>query len=360
MMILPLKCLLTGAILFVLFYFCSVPLERLLGWERPLLGERILFGFFAYFLLFEVIAVPLILLQKPFHLLCTVWIAVMAVVVVASLILVFRCGAGRVAILQVSVWDVVFLAAAAAFVILVMALSVFHKYIGWDPSYYLGTMNTTLTTDTMYVFDGADGTKEEVVNLRYALSAFYMQFTFWCRLLGIPVRVMAWWLVRPLCTALSGMIVYRMGMELADYSIRQASSLLILWLGVSLFWSGIHTTAYFMIVRGYEAKGYCSNVVIPMFLYGVLCLFRHWKPEGGSIADWRRLALVAWASVAVSMSAMALIPMGLAVMGMTMVLVSPGQWQQTLRHIIVCALPNICVVLLYLLHAKDVLVISVQ
>ncbi len=364
MIILPLKCLLVGILLMLLFYFCSILAEKLLGIEMTLFSERLLFGFFLYFLLFEIVSVPLILLQQPFHVLCAVWTMLIVVIAAAALFFLFRKGAGRIGFFSedISAWDVVLGLGAFGLVSMVTVLSVFHKYIGWDPSYYLGTMNTTLATDTMYLFDGADGTPEDVINLRYALSAFYMQFTYWCNMFQIPVRIAAWWLVRPLCSILSALIVYLIGMELTEKSSGKAFGFVILWVCVLLFWSDIHTTAYFMIIRGYEAKGYCSNVVIPMFLYGILCLFRKWQKgdRKKELMAWRKLALIAFSSVAISMSAMALVPMGLAVMGTTMLLVEPKRWADTMKKVLFCALPNLLVVMIYLLHAKDVLVVPVH
>jgi len=56
-------------------------------YESGHLGETVLFGFIAYYFLFELISVPMMVLGAKLHLLAWVWAAVVAVLVIASICL---------------------------------------------------------------------------------------------------------------------------------------------------------------------------------------------------------------------------------------------------------------------------------
>ncbi len=342
------RCAFALGILTVLFYFFSVPLEGIFHFKLQYLSERIIYGFFAYFFVFELAALPLIFLKQPFSLLTRVWTAAMLIVVIISLLFIFVKKCGRIILDPQGkpFFSVICILLAAGFVAALMILSVCEKYIGWDPSYYLGTMNTTLLTDTMYQYDGSDGTLEKTINLRYALSAFYMQFTVLCKLLSIPVRPMAWFVMRPLCVMLSGIGVYNIGRTVSGGRTYLSAQLVLIWSVISLFWSGLHTTAYFMLVRGYEAKGYCANVVIPMVLCSCIALLglraRDEKEQ------WKRLALVCWASVPVSMSSMAIVPSAVLILMLVLMLVDDKRLSNIIRAF-VCVLPNLLIIGVYLL-----------
>ena len=354
MQALAIKSCLTVLLLLFLFYVASILLEQVLGLSIKSLSERLVYGCFAYFLLFEIVTVPMILFKAPFHYLVSLWLVVIGVICVTAVLLELFGSCGRLAAQGGGLAGIALTAAAVLVVCGLAVSSAFQRYIAWDPGYYIGAMNTTLYTDTMYIYDGADGTPDTVINLRYALSAFYMQFTVWCRLLSIPARTMAWWVMRPLCVLLAGLSVYRIGAEVGREDSATASGLVLLWAGIDFFWTELHTTAYFLFVRGYEAKGYCANVVLPMVLCACIALLRHPLAENGEA--WKRLGVVSWASIAISMSSMAIVPACIAVL--TLVLLVQTGRVQALRNAFLCVLPNLCIVAIYLLFKLELINIA--
>ena len=60
-------------------------------YESGHLGETVLFGFIAYYFLFELISVPMMVLGAKLHLLAWVWAAVVAVLVIPS-VFIWECG----------------------------------------------------------------------------------------------------------------------------------------------------------------------------------------------------------------------------------------------------------------------------
>lgn len=363
------RCALMILLFLLFFYMASFVLEPVLKIKFKDISDRLVCGCFTCFIIFELISVPLILTSRPFHWLVTCWIAVIILwFVVIDSVLFVRFSCGRVSPGELGTASVIMIIIAACAAVFLAVISVCQRYIAWDPGFYIGTMNTTLYTDTMYLFDGADGTPEKYINLRYALSGFYMFFTIFCSLFSIPARTMAWFVMRPLCVLMSALCVYRLGMAIRTSQpvsrrsvifkdCRAFSALLVvLWAGVSFFWSGLHTTAYFMIVRGYEAKGWCANVVLPMVLCACIVLLYGQRVDKDEW--WKRLGLVCFASVPLSMSSMALVPACVAILVFTLLL-RYGQVKMTITRAVVCVLPNLMIMALYLASKLEVIKIGV-
>ena len=353
MTVVYIKAALVIILFLVLFYLASFILEPVLKLSFNDVSDRLVCGCLIYFFVFEIICVPMIMLKQPFHRLVIMWLVLLFLwFLVLNPLLVFKHGCGRISLQGINIISLIMITAATAAVVFLAAVSVCQRYTAWDPGYYIGTMNTTLFTDTMYLYDGADGTPEEYINLRYALSGFYMQFCIFCSILSIHARTMAWFIMRPLCVIMAGLCVYRLGCachnELWTGFIRKerrvfAAVFVVIWAGISLYWSGTHTTAYFMIVRGYEAKGWCANVVIAAVLCAAIMLFKRKNEEEW----WKRLSLACFASVPISMSSMALVPACVAIMALTLI-ARYGQLQKTLARATICVLPNVMIMAVYL------------
>ena len=357
----PLKCISLTAAFLLAFWLNSYVLEAVLRTSFSRIPERIFFGFFGYFFVFELLAVPMILMKKPFHLLVSVWPVAAAVIAAAGLIIfLYRLiryerqprAASSTEIRAATVAVIILVTAAAAF-------SAIQMYNGWDTSFYVGTMNNTLATDTMYLYDGDTGAVCKDIDFHYALSGFYMQFTVWAKWLGLAARTTAFWVIRPLCVILASMVVWMLGFSLFRKKRRLGAALVtVLWLLISFFWRNNFSTGEFLFVRGYEAKGYCANVVLPAALYAAtaILLALQDKNQEETANAWKKLLIVSWASVPVSMSAMVSLPAGIAILGI-IVIVRYGKPLSNIGRCLLCMLFNLLIIGVYILRLKNVLMI---
>lgn len=349
-------CMLLVGILLAAFWTWGMIPRVLLGVKYDTGLQQLLMGFFCYFLIFQCVAVPMVLLKQSVAALSIVWLVLFFVITVAAALPAYKehrgiCGFWRE---KVEWGTAIIVCAACLAVALAVLFSVVQEYNGWDCAFYIGTMNDALRTDHFYFFDGNTGEQMETLNLRYALSGYYVHFILWCRLLHIEARIMAFYVMRSLCVLLASAVVYLMGKRLFSDSPRKACCLLLLWLMIHLLWMEYHTTSYFLFARGYEAKGYCANVVLPMLLYGILGVFQERDIQN----SWKQLALVAWASVPVSMSALVTVPAALAVFGLAYMIRSRSFWP-VIGKCVLCVIPNLCYVLIYFLHVRGIIEIGV-
>lgn len=332
---------------------------------HPVLPERICIGFFLYFALFQIVAEILILTKQRLHVLGNIWLALLAVLLAGAAAVVIKNAkqdsSGRrqaASVLSIrpsrAVRLLSALMVAAVFCECVSAV-LMQRRIGWDFAYYIGNMTTSVATDTMYLYDGSSGLLRRHMEMRYALSSFYMNTAWISQMTGISALVLQKYMAGVLCVLLTNAVVYSFAMEVFQKDRRKTAVLVTITIVLTIFWDVYDTTAQFLMLRNYEAKAYCANVILPMVCY---LLYRIWK-DSADVRNWIELFLVSFASVAVSMSSLVLVPALIALMLLAHLLAG-RQWDAALiRRGIVCMMPNVCYFAVYFASVRGWLVVEV-
>ena len=320
-----LKCLViivVSCILYLLFGMLTKRLFRLtLG-----MGEIFLLGFFVYFGLFQVAALPLILSQQKLSLLAKIWVGIVGIVLLAwgwtqrREIRTFfqerkeRPGTAWHLKGGISVTSILI----AALLLLQLYYMLTSRYSGWDTAYYVGNMNTAVFTDTMYVFDGSSGLKASILNFRYCLSSFYMQGSVVCLLTKLPVLLYCRYVTPAVGWLVSNVIIWEIGRRtVGKREKKYAWWFLGAVCAVNFFFASTYTTSEFLLVRSLEAKSYCANIVIPMIFLIAIRLWERWREKD----YWIVLFCVTFACDAISFSSLMLVPVLLTVLCSAMLLV---------------------------------------
>lgn len=319
-------------------------------------GAAIVTGFFALFGLFQIIALPYIVLKKSLSELTMAWIVIFTVLVLVCSRwsrrefwkTLERCR-------KKSVWNVLLLAVVVLLIAVEIIMQIGHNYWGWDTAYYIGTVNTSVYTDTMYLYDGTTGLLEKKLHLRYALSSFYMLIAGFCKVFSLHPIICFRYIVGVGCILLANIIAFEIGKKLFPTEEEKQKVFLIVYIILNFLWVSNYSNAEFLLKRGYESKGYCANVIIPMIFYLGLLLLRSKKEK--RVRIWRVAFVVGFASVPVSMSALVIEPMMFFILAATCLLIDKD-WKSVGMGI-VCALPNIIYGIVYLLYVKDIFVIGV-
>lgn len=326
---------------------------------QPVLPEVICIGFFLYFAAFQIVALPMILTRQRLHTLGVVWILVLCVMIAAAVFFVYAGGRRHTArsgsFFSDKFTRLLFALMAAAVLCECASAVLMQRNIGWDFAYYIGNMTTSVATDTMYVYDGSSGLMRSHLDLRYALSAFYMNTACISQLTGISALVLQKYMMGVLCVLLTNAVVYSFAMEVFHNDRKKTAVLVTITIVLTIFWDVYDTTAQFLLLRNYEAKSYCANVVLPMVCY---LLYRIWKGSGER-KNWAELFLVAFASVAVSMSSLVLVPAMIGIMLLAQLLAEQKWDALLLRRGIYCMLPNVCYLVVYFASTRGWLVVEV-
>lgn len=319
-------------------------------------GKAVIVGFFALFGMFQFLALPFILLKQSLSNLTMAWGIVLTV-----LLLVFSRWSRR------EFWktlkkqekgsggNMLLCAVILILILLEIVMQINHNYWGWDTAYYIGTVNTSLHTDTMYLYDGTTGLLLHKMNLRYAFSSFYMLVAVSCKTFSLHPILAFRYISGIACILLANVIAYEMGRELFPKEMLKQKAFVIVYIILNFLWVSDYSNAEFLLKRGYESKGYCANVIVPTVVLLGLMILRRKKQERGRI--WWLMFVVCLASVPVSMSALALVPIMLFTIVATCFLLELD-WCSVGMGIL-CVLPNMAYAVVYFLYIRGMLVIGV-
>lgn len=334
----------------------------------PVVPEAVVLGFFGYFAVFQVIAEVLILTKQRLHVLSVIWMAVLAVLVAVALAVAVKdrnrnkrdkrsLGSAASVVKVRPEAGVRILAGILVAAVLCECASavLMQRNIGWDFAYYIGNMTTSVDTDTMFLYDGSSGVLRRTMELRYALSAFYMNTAWLSQVTGVSALVLQKYVAGVLCVLLTNAVVYSFAMKVFNRDFKKSAVLVTITIVMTICWDVYDTSGQFLILRGYEAKAYCANVVVPAVCY---LLYRIWT-DSGDKSSWARLFLAASASVAVSMSGIVLVPAMIVIMLLAHMAVEWKLDGNVIRRGICCLLPNVCYLAVYFCYTRGWLILEV-
>lgn len=325
-------------------------------------GMCLLTGVFCYHAVFQAAALPLIFLKAPLSYLTVLWgIVLAAAVTFWALLRKKRCGKIIPAPERPKARGWVCAALALA-VLLQMYYVISNDYLGWDTSYYVGTVATSVQRNSMYRFDGESGWRLYTLPMRYALSSFYMHAAVWCQALRLPAIDYTKIVQGGTLSVLANLVLFELGRfffsleRCRDFSERKreecAAAMVIAAVAVNFFYRSIYTTSDFLLNRALEAKGYCANFILPfLFLMGL----RMWRDCGDRTTRAMLLA-ASLGCVPLSMSALVTAPALIVIMTAPVLLRERSL--AMLRFCLACVLPNAVYLTVYLLSGRGLLVIQ--
>lgn len=355
--------------LFVMLVICGIwgySVSRMLKIHIPHLPLQILCGFFAYFIVAEVLILPVVFLHNSLKL-ATALIVIVTFVVTVTMLIAHRLGfLENVKRIHWNVWTILALIVAIGATV----IAVFQPYSGYDTAYYIGEMNAFLYYGQFWTRDAFSGMiATSTIPLHYALSCFYPLFSILAGIFHVEARLMALYTVRVQCVLLFSCVAYTWGYELfvkrsnSDakkntkggdllqnknlahrVNHNYACGFAIACLLLGMFALSDHSSAFMMMVRGYESKGYCAAVVAPMCTYALILLCKNLNDTSA----WRLLGLIAWASMPIAMSSMAVIPLAIGIIGLVL-MIANREFFSVFWKCFLCVLPNLCLMAWYML-----------
>lgn len=358
-------------IVFAIFLFFS--LIEMLGYvcecwikDHHKHHSRMLMGFFLYFCMFQLIYLPLLFLKMPLHVLQVVW----SIVCVLIIFLFFtalakkyhnlsdQSGAKTISsLIQKRIKDIKpdnrldFTFCLGVIMCLLLALQIYLSVIsgfnGWDTAYYISTVVQAVDTDTMYIFDGYSGVRDTVINIRYAMSSFYMHSALVADIFQVHGAIVCRFFNAVVCHLLSACVIYRIGKEIWQDK-KHACALVIFWILANLGISTMYLPSCFLYIRSYEAKTYCANIVLPVVILVMLQICKN----ADNKKKWLELMIINIASVAISSSCLLLVPF-LEGIWMIVYLVTTKRFAEIWKMVL-CLLPSIFYLGLYIIDRFDI------
>ncbi len=301
-------------------------------------------GYLLLFALFELITIPLTFLHLPFHILLwsfsTLSILLAGIGLIRQRTEIWNCLL-RLPAAARSDWTMLL---AFAVILIQVGITVFGWHSDADDSFYIGTANTTVATDSIFEIDAYTGEAYESFPSRYVLSPFPVWVAFISRVIQMHPATTAH-TVLPLALIPLAYVVYSLLGELFFRKDRKKQGVFLLAMGIIMMssWYSIYTQGTFLLVRIWQGKAVLASVLLPAVFY--LCSRLLVKKEGAG--DWLVLVCAMTAGFMVSTMGIMLPVLTVAIFGLLFGLLKKN-WNGLLRSILVCV-PNLIFAVLYLI-----------
>ena len=236
-------------------------------------------GYLEMFAVCQILIVPLILTEVPFHvfsqMLAVVYLIMAAVGLIRTRKWIWKMMTEMARGLLHHSWTI-YMAGGA---VLVQA----YYYIQYmvtnlDDAYYVAVATTAIQTDTMYRYSPYTGRAVTGFNLRYCLSPFSMFQAALSRWIGVHPSTLDHTILAPMLVILAYLVYWSMGKLLFAKENRQnkekdstekLTGLFILFLSI------VHVTSYYcirnqgsvLLVRIWQGKATLASVLIPFLFY---------------------------------------------------------------------------------------------
>lgn len=267
---------------FLVFYAAGSFLIRILQIKADSSLTFIL-GYLTYFAVFELVIAPMTLKWVSLTMAAYIWAGIMVIIVIAALIWSVKNGlknrskevtADNRSTMQrkdsriSEIWknhSVMILIAGAA-VLLQCLIVILYKDTTVDAAYYVGTVSTSVYTDTLGRYNPYNGVIQKAFQARYVFSTYPMNNAIWCRLLGIHPIVQAKLVMSCMNVVTANLIIYQIGKRLFDGNRKKADLMLVFACVLQMFCGTIYSSGTFFFTRSYEGKAILANIAIPMVL----------------------------------------------------------------------------------------------
>ncbi len=342
-------------VLIFCFFMMGIQIDQIL--RLRLKGMyNIVFGFFVYFMLFEIFYLPFFINKQRLTCLTVAWIIFLGIDMVVSVI-VFR---KRILSAAKEIWEqlrcdslpYVLLSAVVFAVVIYYGTRTF--YYGFDTAYYIGMVNSAVHYDRMLIYQSEMGYKMSSLDLRYGLSGFYMHTAVLCRVFKVSAIMMQKQGVTIIDILMTYCIAFLIGRRVFKKDVKYAYLFTAVYFAMNFFFLSEFAVGEFFMYRAYEAKAYCCNVVIPAHFLIMYAMMRSREIQG---YRWRQLAILSIASIPVSMSSILIIPVLTMTFACSMAMI-----HRKFRYVIyggVCCLANAVSLVVYYLYVMGKLVIFI-
>jgi len=251
---------------------------------------------------FQILSIPLILKEKPFSLLVTIFsVFTLAVAVVGGC----RIGSGlrknRCCIKEkkaecrsetVRIRDVIGWAIFGILLVLQLVLTVFMAYEEGDDAFYVATSTIAEGSDTMYRILPYTGLTTGL-DARHGLAPFPIWVAYLSRVSGMHTATVAQIALPVVLILMSYGIYYLIANQLFA---REKKKILLFMIFVELLviYGGysVYSAENFLLVRASQGKAVIANIVLPYLFYLMIVLHKKiQKQEKGNGLYWGLLAL---------------------------------------------------------------------
>ncbi len=302
-------------------------------------------GFFAYYALFAIVCLPVMLTYRPLSLLARLWMIPCAAILVISSVLYGKCWIGKAKdiagdmVHNRSFW----ICAAAVTALSVAAVAVTYNFT-LDAAYYVANVTTNVDTDMINVYDPFTGNWQDHFELRYVFATYSVNDSVICSITKLPALVMT----KGVMSVTIMMIVNGLyaGISRFFFDDKRRTVMYVLMMFVNCMFISIYTSSNFLMTRTYEGKSIVGNISLIVIFYMYMLLVSGKDIRGLFIM----LFIVCMGTSTVSSTANMVIPAQVFALFVPYAVIKK-------KYVIIlksfaCIIPEILMMLIYVMYVK--------
>ncbi len=339
-------------IYFLMFFMMGLPYIHALRKEKFSMSLTIIIGMFTYYLVFEIIALPMKIVGSPLHLLAYTWLAIVTIIGIVLFLYYYSYIRNCFKSWWSNKWNERYFWILMLILLgiqLVLILINTPVYMGVrDDSYYIADVATSVYKDAIQQYDYSTGQKMPQFNRSYFLPMYPIQSAVICCLTGIHPIIENKWCSLFVMLVICNMIYYKMAkIVFSDQDNRKIFLTLFFCfiINYNIQSYGV-TTGIFYFYRLSEGKGILGNIILPCLVY----FFARIVMDSENKINWFMMFVLTLSSFSIAMSAMFLIPISLTGLFGSFLFIK-RQWKVCLP-IGICMLPCLGVLVYYILMTK--------
>lgn len=342
----------------VLFYLFGSMITLRKENVRPSLSMTLLVGFFVYYILFQIVAIPMMFSLQPLSHLSVVWSGVVMVIGLLSAWNNHKRWKKLWNVRRQSyisskanlLWWLLIVGVASANVLIVSVI--YSSY--WDATYYVGNVSYAVYYNSINTINPLHGSVMEYFDLKHCLATYHMHDAVVCQLFRIHPLIETKTIMVIVVTILLNLVYYEFAQFFFPKAEWKRAWMMAFCLLINLCTYTAYTSSSFVLLRTYEGKAIAGAIIAPMLFYWFVQLFL--EKENNTFA-WTGLFITSWGATAISSSALFLVLSGI---GCFMVVhwIQIRRWR-IIANSVICMMPSIIVLGCYLLNRLGVLVVPI-
>lgn len=252
-------------------------------------------GYLLEFATFELLYVPMYFAKIPFQIVSYTWIACVSIVTLISLFINRKSwkDIGKATIEMIKTVPKMLTIVFLGCLVFQMLMSSWQiQNIDLDDSFYVATINTTIETNSLFQYNGYDGSEYTTAPLRYSLSGLVIYFATLSQILQIHPAILTHTIWPIIAIPLEFMVYALIASEIFQKNKEKIMYFLIFLSIIYIFgYVSVYMNFSYFAYRSSQGKALIGNLILPMI---GLCYFHCIR--NNKFADWFILFCTAIAS----------------------------------------------------------------
>lgn len=345
-----------SSILFVIMNMCfylafgSLILNK--KGKKLSLGLSLIMGFFAYYFIFFIVCMPVMIKYRPLRMLTNIWIPIVFIITIISIIISRKKLIEAFISLFNKIKNNKLATVFVAIIILIQVILVTTTYnFTLDAAYYVANVSTSLQTNMINVYDPFTGAWQNHYEIRYFFATYSINDAVMCQFFNANALIWTKIVMSATVIILANVLYIMFAEYLFEDDIKSQVIMLVTVLFVNMTFFTIFTQSNFLLTRTYEGKTIVGNLALPFLFY----IYIKYIDDKGIDLPWLMGFLVSVGSITISSSANMLIPAELCLLYVPYMIIN--RKIKFLPKFLLCIIPGIIMALVYVLYIKGFFVL---